>query len=358
MAKLFKTTQIFFLNGTYLLSPHHLAPMDFNNHKQELWYMIKKIIYISLIFVSTYAFAKTKENKIKKVSRPNSTKVMQNPSANLALSQVPFYEIIKDGQKAYLLGTIHYGVNFSSLPSYVLNQFQQANTVIVETDMAKVQQQAQALSAKNPKKNLKEQLTSEEWEILFNASKPLLAQNIGVLETSDVVTANSVFMLSFFPLTKEPMDMFLYVNAARTGKNLMFLEDVKFQIDLLAKTLTLKYLKEQLKTPKEEAQKSVSALLNAYKSADLSKLEEVIYSEVKTGAMTQNQFDDLFDKRNLNWIPKIDSIIKNPGVEFFAVGAGHLAGEKGLVKLLRDNGYIVIKYQGAPSKALRSISSQ
>lgn len=44
--------------------------------------------------------------------------------------------------------------------------------------------------------------------------------------------------------------------------------------------------------------------------------------------------------RNLNWIPKITKLIKKSNT-VIAVGVGHLAGEYGLINLLRKEGYIL-----------------
>jgi uncharacterized protein YbaP (TraB family) len=48
----------------------------------------------------------------------------------------------------------------------------------------------------------------------------------------------------------------------------------------------------------------------------------------------------LLDRRNRNWIPVMESAMKNSST-FFAVGAGHLAGNQGVLELLRKQGYKV-----------------
>lgn len=56
------------------------------------------------------------------------------------------------------------------------------------------------------------------------------------------------------------------------------------------------------------------------------------------------QFEELLlTKRNENWVPQIMSKIKAAGAQpkLFAVGAGHLGGEKGVISLLRQEGLTV-----------------
>ena len=50
--------------------------------------------------------------------------------------------------------------------------------------------------------------------------------------------------------------------------------------------------------------------------------------------------DILLTKRNINWVDQLKSIMQKESV-FVAVGAGHLVGEKGLLNLLRKEGYTV-----------------
>jgi hypothetical protein len=47
----------------------------------------------------------------------------------------------------------------------------------------------------------------------------------------------------------------------------------------------------------------------------------------------------LFDNRNYLWLPKIEDYHTNLNDALFAVGAGHLFGNNGLIKLLTQKGY-------------------
>jgi len=48
----------------------------------------------------------------------------------------------------------------------------------------------------------------------------------------------------------------------------------------------------------------------------------------------------LLDERNKKWLPKIEGACQTQS-SFFAFGAGHLAGTKGIIALLRKKGYTV-----------------
>jgi uncharacterized protein len=74
-----------------------------------------------------------------------------------------------------------------------------------------------------------------------------------------------------------------------------------------------------------------------YNAEDIQAMQEMMDDE----SMGMKGFEDilLYD-RNANWIKPMRAIMENQPA-FFAVGAGHLGGEKGVIALLRKAGYKV-----------------
>ena len=83
-----------------------------------------------------------------------------------------------------------------------------------------------------------------------------------------------------------------------------------------------------------ESDASMDELYTLYKEQDL----EALLKHTMDDESMKNAEDDLLTKRNKNWIPKIESLIKENRC-FIAVGAAHLPGEKGVINLLRNEGY-------------------
>ena len=72
--------------------------------------------------------------------------------------------------------------------------------------------------------------------------------------------------------------------------------------------------------------------------ASVSRLEELKTEDPLTyGALLTN--------RNTAWLPEIEQMFNTEAVELVLVGALHLAGEDGLLKLLSDRGYQVIQME-------------
>lgn len=89
---------------------------------------------------------------------------------------------------------------------------------------------------------------------------------------------------------------------------------------------------ENLEKGKEEFRK----LMSSYREEDIARLLELVSESP--------EYKDykyiLVDQRNEKWIETMSSMMQK-GTMFFAVGAGHLAGEGGLIRLLKKEGYVL-----------------
>ena len=82
--------------------------------------------------------------------------------------------------------------------------------------------------------------------------------------------------------------------------------------------------------------KVFSELISTYKEEDIDKLYKLIKKQPE---FEQMETSLLYD-RNEKWLEEITQIAsKKP--TFFAVGAAHLASDKGVLALLKNKGYKV-----------------
>ena len=86
---------------------------------------------------------------------------------------------------------------------------------------------------------------------------------------------------------------------------------------------------------KEEDSSDIK-LMDVYRNQDLDKMQEMTAGEEGMS----DYIDLLLYNRNANWAKKMPAIMKSKAT-LFAVGAGHLGGEKGVINLLRQAGYTV-----------------
>ena len=87
-------------------------------------------------------------------------------------------------------------------------------------------------------------------------------------------------------------------------------------------------------------------MFDAYKKQDLEKLEKMM---VETDMGMAGFTDILLYHRNQNWVKKLKTLMADKAL-VIAVGAGHLPGDKGVISLLRKEGYKVTPVDNKISK--------
>ena len=86
----------------------------------------------------------------------------------------------------------------------------------------------------------------------------------------------------------------------------------------------------------EEEAEALDELTQMYVNQDINGLNKMINGDGDLSNYTQI----LLVNRNKNWIPIMGKMAKKK-TTFFAVGAGHLPGKEGVIRLLRAEGYTV-----------------
>ena len=87
----------------------------------------------------------------------------------------------------------------------------------------------------------------------------------------------------------------------------------------------------------QKAIAQLKKLMEVYKTQDVDRLFDTTSSQL---ANEKEFHARLLDERNISWIPKLEAAFKGMPT-FVAVGAGHLGGKNGVIKLLRSKGYDV-----------------
>ncbi|PYP87547.1 MAG: hypothetical protein DMG65_17385 [Candidatus Angelobacter sp. Gp1-AA117] len=132
---------------------------------------------------------------------------------------------------------------------------------------------------------------------------------------------------------------FHFLDEAKTQR-IEELESADFQIKLLA-SATEEEQMEMLKSTLKHAATaldSFSKLQNAYLAGDAETMLKLIHEEEEG---PKSLMKKLLDDRNLTMAEHVDGFLKGKEPCFVVVGAGHIIGDKGIVKLLQDKGYKV-----------------
>lgn len=132
--------------------------------------------------------------------------------------------------------------------------------------------------------------------------------------------------------------------AKKSGKPVIGFETLDFQISVLYTGTSIERQKELLVCMidnQEFNNKIMDMLTEAYFTQNMEKILEV--SEMKMGSSCDSSAEEdeaILYKRNADWVEKMPAIISDKST-LFVVGAAHLPGERGVLEMLKKEGYTV-----------------
>ena len=143
---------------------------------------------------------------------------------------------------------------------------------------------------------------------------------------------------------QEQLDTYFQTQAIQKGKKTDGLETPDFQFNLLYNGLSLQRQAQLLMCTLNNIDKEVESLkrlTDAYMKQDLETMLKI--NEERKGNQCDAlpaEEDAMIYNRNKTWAQKLPAIMK-AAPTFVAVGALHLPGDKGLLNLLKKQGYTV-----------------
>lgn len=259
-------------------------------------------------------------------------------------SNTLLWEISSNGlqQPSYLFGTIHMICKEDFLISEIVKQkFNSSKQVYLELDMDDPQLQVTMMQQMQlpDKETLKNKLGESNFKKLDSFLQKEMNMNLIMFDKFKPMMVMSILAQRLLPCAgMESYDMNFAKMATEQKKELLGLEKVEDQLgvfDAIPDSLEIRSIMNMV-NDFESHKKEFSRMSSIYKTQDLDALYQLM---AESPEMMGSQ-ELLLDRRNRNWIPVMESVMKN-STTFFAVGAGHLAGSQGVLELLRKQGYKV-----------------
>lgn len=149
------------------------------------------------------------------------------------------------------------------------------------------------------------------------------------------------------------LDMFIYQTGRKFGKKIYSLEDIE-RSSYLVKKASGDPMKEKpdlwlQKRFKEE--NFYQMMNNAYRDRNIFLLDSL-----NSGMYNKSYLENMLYIRNEEMADNIDKIAQK-GSLFSAIGAAHLAGEKGVINMLREKGYTVTPLLSEETEKGKSIKT-
>jgi uncharacterized protein YbaP (TraB family) len=249
---------------------------------------------------------------------------------------------------AYLMGSIHVGDGkLYPLPASVESAFAEAKVLIVEVnlkalDQAKTMELVGKYGMYGADDGLSKHLNKQTDDALaaYCSAHNLPRQALETLKPW--VVAITVTATAFKQAGEDPnlgIDMH-FLNASKPPQRISELETADFQLSLLA-SATDQEQQEMLASSLKRADRAKEYLQKmqaAYLAGDSDALLKLM-KEQESGP--PSLLKKLVDDRNVTMAASLEQYLKGNEPCFVVVGALHLLGDKGIVKLLESKGYRV-----------------
>jgi uncharacterized protein YbaP (TraB family) len=249
----------------------------------------------------------------------------------------------------YLLGSVHV-LKASDYPlaAPIEAAFSNASMVAFETDIAALEDPAVAMKLMSKSQlpegeTLSKQVSPEIYKMwVKQVTEAGLPPEMFDRFTPGMV-AITISMLEVQKLGLDPnagVDKHFFALARKSGKEIVPLEPVEFQINLLtgfSKEEGEGLLQATLKDM-ASMKTDLAKLLQAWKTGDAAQLEKLLNEAMKESPAIYKR---MLADRNQNWIPKIEELARGKKNAVVIVGAAHLVGKDGVVELLRKKGATV-----------------
>lgn len=254
----------------------------------------------------------------------------------------------------YLLGSIHFGAaTMYPLPSIMTSTFNRSDALVVEANILNIDPRstAQLVAEKALYRDgatLEQQLSATTWQRLKETAATL---NLPV----EMLNQQKPWFVSM-TLTALALNRFGYSEAlgidrhfldqAQGQKKIIELESVEWQLSLLAQLTPQEQaaMLEETLGELKDGKPFFERMLRAWKKGDADAIQALFdESALKVpGAGRINQL--MIIDRNRSMTKRLEKLANQGGHYFVVVGAGHLAGDEGIIALLKQRGYRVSQY--------------
>jgi|KBSMisStaDraftv2_1062788.scaffolds.fasta_scaffold00352_3 uncharacterized protein YbaP (TraB family) len=240
---------------------------------------------------------------------------------------------------SYLYGTIHMICASDFVISDSLSAaFQRSNKIYLELDMDDPAMDAKMLKLSiNKGKKLSDIFSKEDYAKLNTFFRDSIGMPLALLNPLKPFTLLSLIYLKGLPCTQQESYEMNFVKMAKAqNKEINGLESLEDQFavfDNIPEKEQAKMIMDLVNNFHEQKGEFERMVAN-YKAQNLTALQD----EIEQSPDMKGQEEALLINRNKNWIPRMEGAMQGNSI-LFAVGAGHLGGDFGVIKLLRDKGY-------------------
>lgn len=254
------------------------------------------------------------------------------------LENTLLWEISGNGlsKPSYLYGTIHMicGSDYF-LSDKTKKAFEASEKLVLEVNLSDPKELSDMQQLAMGKEPLDKKLTPEQLSKLDEILKKSTGISAQQVKNFTLTSVMSLIFMKSYPCEDLKIYELEFIKEAK-NKHLAIggFESIKSQLEILENA----YTNDEMIAMLEETVKDGSnTLVNNYKSENIDAVYKTTTDEKYMNEKTRIA---VLDQRNNNWLQQIPQLIKKQPT-FIAIGSAHLAGESGVINLLRKAGYTV-----------------
>jgi uncharacterized protein YbaP (TraB family) len=187
--------------------------------------------------------------------------------------------------------------------------------------------------------SIQDHMTTEEYKILDDYFTTKMGVGMAAFSKMKPFIISSTAMIAHLGQDMASFEATFLQMAAAEKKEVKGLETIEFQMSMFDEQSYEQQIDQVIEMLQKEGGMGMyfDEIVSAYTSQDIDVLYKVLNEFFEDDKAFKKK---MLDDRNENWIPKIGENSKENSV-FYAVGAGHLGGDKGVISLLKASGYRV-----------------
>ena len=245
-------------------------------------------------------------------------------------------------EPSYLFGTIHITCD-ATLSDKVKLALDKTSQIVLEIDMDDPALQGKMMGGMMMKggKSLKDLVSKEEYVKIDSLFINNMGMSVSLMQTVKPFFLSAMFYPKMIDCPVQSFELEIMKVAKEQKEEVYGLETIEDQIQIFEDIPYSEQVKELLRSANDNLaydRSVIKRLLEVYKSENITGMLDMMSED--DANITANFQDEMLDQRNKNWIPRIEEFSKKKPT-FFGVGAGHLAGKNGVIKLLRKAGFTV-----------------
>ncbi len=258
-----------------------------------------------------------------------------------------FWKVSSKDNAAYLLGSIHLGSkSMYPLPKEIEDAFERSALLAVEIDINHVN------LAKMQGLIFQTGMYPDD-DTLWNHVSPEARQRLEAFcekyafpaaAMSKMKPWTAAMMVSTIPLLKNGMepglgiDKYFLDKADKGKKRIVEIESAEEQMKLVS-GITAEMLEKSLAAPSyQDPQEYIQRIQQAWINGDTAQLEKIFQSQPSDPVEFAKS---MLEDRNLRMADATEQFLKGKEPAFVVVGAGHMLGKDGLLRILEKRGYKV-----------------